>query len=92
MARPGSFGTEFFQFAGLSRAGHVGCGHLDSQLASCIALLVPEYQRGRAITFVFLGWSVASVIGSPRGALIGGVWGWRWSMELIAALSLMGAA
>lgn len=62
------------------------------QAASCIALLVPEHQRGRAITFVFLGWSVASVIGSPLGAWIGGVWGWRWSMALIAALSLLGAA
>ncbi|PUE07052.1 MFS transporter [Limnohabitans sp. T6-5] len=61
------------------------------QAASCIALLVPEHQRGRAITFVFLGWSVASVIGIPLGAWIGGVWGWRWSMALISALSFVGA-
>ncbi|WP_090141804.1 MFS transporter [Limnohabitans sp. DM1] len=62
------------------------------QAASCIALLVHEHQRGRAITFVFLGWSVTSVNGSPLGAWIGGVWGWRWSMALIAALPLLGAA
>ena len=53
------------------------------QAAACIGLMVPLEQRGRAITFVFLGWSVASVIGTPLGAWIGGVWGWRWSFALI---------
>src|SRR3954470_7966322 len=47
------------------------------QAAACVALLVPVEQRGRAITFVFLGWSVASVLGMPIGALIGGTLGWR---------------
>lgn len=58
--------------------------------ASCIGLLVPPHQRGRAITFVFLGWSVASVLGMPLGAWIGGTLGWRWSMGLIAVLSFAG--
>lgn len=62
------------------------------QAAACIGLLVPLEQRGRAITFVFLGWSVASVIGTPLGAWIGGQWGWRWSFALITVLSLMSAA
>jgi DHA1 family inner membrane transport protein len=39
------------------------------QAAACVGLLVPPAQRGRAITFVFLGWSVASVLGMPIGAL-----------------------
>ena len=42
------------------------------QAAACIGLLVTPEQRGRAITFVFLGWSVASVVGVPMGAWIGG--------------------
>ena len=41
------------------------------QAASCINLLVTPAQRGRAITFVFMGWSVASVVGTPLGAWIG---------------------
>jgi predicted MFS family arabinose efflux permease len=45
------------------------------QAAACVGLLVAPEQRGRAITFVFLGWSVASVLGMPLGALIGGTWG-----------------
>ena len=61
------------------------------QAAACIGLLVPEHQRGRGITFVFLGWSVASVLGTPLGAWIGGTFGWRWTMGLMAALSLLGA-
>ena len=34
------------------------------QAASCLGLLVPASKRGRAITFVFLGWAVASVLGA----------------------------
>lgn len=61
------------------------------QAAACIGMLVPLEQRGRAITFVFLGWSVASVLGSPLGAWIGGTFGWRWSFALLAALSFVSA-
>lgn len=61
------------------------------QAAACIGLLVPTQQRGRAITFVFLGWSVASVLGTPLGAWIGGTFGWRWTMGLMAVLSLLAA-
>ena len=61
------------------------------QAAACIGLLVPEHQRGRGITFVFLGWSVASVLGTPLGAWIGGTFGWRWTMGLMAVLSIVAA-
>lgn len=62
------------------------------QAAACIGLLVPESQRGRAIAFVFLGWSVASVLGMPLSAWIGGVLGWRWAFALVALLSVASAA
>src|SRR5438105_9213075 len=45
------------------------------QAAACIGLLVPAEQRGRAITVVFLGWSLASVLGLPLGAAVGGILG-----------------
>ncbi|WP_245980966.1 MFS transporter [Hydrogenophaga sp. SNF1] len=54
------------------------------QAAACVGLLVPPEQRGRGITFVFLGWSVASVMGMPLAAWIGGAWGWRWAFGLVA--------
>ena len=59
------------------------------QAAACVGLLVPESQRGKAITFVFLGWSVASVAGMPLSAWIGGLLGWRWAFALVAALALV---
>jgi predicted MFS family arabinose efflux permease len=58
------------------------------QAAACIGLLVPPEQRGRGITFVFLGWSVASVMGMPLAAWISGVLGWRWAFGLVAVMAL----
>lgn len=62
------------------------------QAAACVGLLVPASQRGRAITFVFLGWSVASVMGMPLAAWIGGTLGWRWAFGLVALMSFASAA
>ncbi len=62
------------------------------QAAACVGLLVPENQRGRAITFVFLGWSVASVVGMPLGAYLGGALGWQSAFLLVAALGLISSA
>ncbi|HEX2544972.1 MAG TPA: MFS transporter [Ramlibacter sp.] len=62
------------------------------QAAACIGLLVPAEQRGRAITFVFLGWSVASVLGMPLSAFVGGTLGWRSAFAVIAVLSAVSAA
>jgi len=62
------------------------------QAAACAGMLVPQEHRGRAVTFVFLGWSVASVLGLPIGALIGGHLGWRTAFGAIALLSLASAA
>lgn len=62
------------------------------QAAACVGLLVVPAHRGRAITFVFLGWSVASVLGMPLGAWIGGTLGWRSAFGVVAVLSLVSAA
>jgi predicted MFS family arabinose efflux permease len=61
------------------------------QAAACAGMLVPPEHRGRAVTFVFLGWSMASVLGLPIGALIGGHLGWRMAFMAIAALSVASA-
>jgi predicted MFS family arabinose efflux permease len=61
------------------------------QAAACVGLLVPPEQRGRAITYVFLGWSVASVLGMPIGSFIGGTLGWRVAFGAVALLSLVSA-
>jgi predicted MFS family arabinose efflux permease len=61
------------------------------QAAACVGLLVPPEQRGRAITFIFVGWSVASVLGMPIAAYVGGTLGWRAAFSVVAILSLASA-
>jgi predicted MFS family arabinose efflux permease len=61
------------------------------QAAACVGLLVPPEDRGRGITFIFVGWSVASVLGMPIGAYVGGALGWRSAFALIGLSSLVSA-
>jgi predicted MFS family arabinose efflux permease len=61
------------------------------QAAASVGLLVSPAQRGRAITFVFLGWSVASVLGMPLTAWISGTLGWRWAFGLVALMAAASA-
>ncbi|MCS6763312.1 MAG: MFS transporter [Candidatus Protistobacter heckmanni] len=56
------------------------------QAAATVSLLVPQAERGKVVGTIFLGWSIASVLGLPLGHAIGAAWGWR------AAMSVLGAA
>jgi predicted MFS family arabinose efflux permease len=76
----------------LRAACMLGAALFTPQAAAAIGWLTPPEQRGRAITFVFLGWSVASVIGMPLAAAVGEGLGWRWAFGLVALLSLVAAA
>ncbi|WP_038209207.1 MFS transporter [Xenophilus azovorans] len=62
------------------------------QAAACIGQLVPATERGRAVTFIFLGWSLASVAGLPLGAFIGGRFGWQAAFVAVAAGAVLAAA
>lgn len=61
------------------------------QAAAAISFLAPAERRGRAITTVFLGWSLSSVLGMPLHNVIAETAGWRWAFALVAALSLVAA-
>jgi DHA1 family inner membrane transport protein len=69
----------------------LGAAAFTPQAASAIAELTPPAERGRAITFIFLGWSLASVLGMPLSAYIGESLGWRWAFVGVAVMAL-GAA
>ncbi|WP_273282118.1 MFS transporter [Methylibium petroleiphilum] len=69
----------------------LGAAVFTPQAAAAIGWLAPPAQRGRAITFVFLGWSVASVFGMPLHSYIGEALGWRWAFGLVALLAAGGA-
>ena len=86
-----AFAPGFYSLLGFRAMAMVAAAIFTPQAASCIGLLVQEKQRGQAMTFVFLGWSIASVLGMPVGSWIGGHFGWRWSMGLIGLMSMAGA-
>lgn len=69
----------------------LGAAVFTPQAAAAVGVMAPPAQRGQAVTFVFLGWSVSSVLGMPLHAWIGGSFGWRWAFALVALLSAAGA-
>ncbi|HEX2540532.1 MAG TPA: MFS transporter [Caldimonas sp.] len=70
----------------------LGAAVFTPQAAAAVGALTPPEQRGRAITFIFLGWSIASVVGMPAASFISDLFGWRVAFMLIAVLSLGAAA
>jgi len=70
----------------------LGAALFTAQAAATAALIVPPQERGRAMAFLFLGWSVAGVLGLPLGAYVGATFGWRAGFALVAALAALGAA
>lgn len=69
----------------------VGAAIFTPQAAAAIGTMSPPEQRGRSITFIFLGWSMAAVLGMPVHAYIGEAAGWQWAFVLVAALSAAAA-
>jgi predicted MFS family arabinose efflux permease len=61
------------------------------QAAAALSVMTPPHTRGRAIAFVFLGWSLASVAGLPLTSWVAETAGWRWSFALVAALAVPAA-
>ncbi|MFE9067941.1 MFS transporter [Streptomyces violaceusniger] len=59
--------------------------------APVAASLAPKDKAGRAIALMFLGLTVAMVIGVPAGTAIGTAIGWRATFTLVAALGLAAA-
>lgn len=68
-----------------------GAAAFSPMAASAISELSPPEARGRAITFIFLGWSLASVVGMPMAAYIGETAGWRWAFTAVAVLAALAA-
>ena len=65
----------------------LGAAVFTPQAAAAIGHMTAPEQRGRAITFVFLGWSLASVLGMPIAAWLGETFGWRVAFGAVALLA-----
>ncbi|CAM4348029.1 MFS transporter [Nocardiopsis rhodophaea] len=72
--------------AALGQAAFLGVGSVVA------ANLVPARQRAQAIAVVFTGITVANVIGSPLGTLVGQYLGWRTTFWLIATAAVLALA
>jgi predicted MFS family arabinose efflux permease len=70
----------------------IGAALFTAQAAATAGIMVPADQRGAAIGLVFLGWSIAAVVGAPIGAYLGAHIGWRSTMALVGLLSGVFAA
>ena len=70
----------------------LGAAAFTPQAAAAIGAMTAPEHRGRAITFIFIGWSMASVVGIPASAWLGDTFGWRSAFFAVAALGAIGAA
>jgi predicted MFS family arabinose efflux permease len=81
--------TDFDTLLALRLATLLGAAVYTPQAAAVVGLLLPPAQRPAAVTFVFLGWSVASTVGMPLGSWVGARLGWSlpfWGLSAAAAV------
>lgn len=70
----------------------LGAAVFTAQAAATAGLMVAPQTRGKAIGLVFLGWSIAAVVGTPLGAYLGATIGWRPTLGLVGLLAVLFAA
>jgi predicted MFS family arabinose efflux permease len=64
-------------------------GLMLSVLAPIATRLVPPSHSGRATTVVYVGISLAVVVGSPVTAAMSLLWGWRFAVAAVAAVAAL---
>jgi DHA1 family inner membrane transport protein len=69
--------------SGLPHGAYLGIG------AVVAASLVPVGRRGRAMSRVMLGLTIANIFGVPFAAALGNMFGWRSAYALVAALGVL---
>jgi MFS transporter, DHA1 family, inner membrane transport protein len=68
----------------------MGIGAFFTPLAAALVVgLVDPAQRGKALSFVFLGMSMSYVVGVPLGAWVADTHGWRWAIGLMSMLQVI---
>ena len=69
-------------------AGAAAHGVVWALLVPFVAGLVPPEKLGRAVSVVLAGPTAAAVLGVPAGAALGALVGWRWTLVLLAVLTV----
>lgn len=86
-----TFATDYATLLTIRALTVIGAAVFTAQAAAAIGLMVPPERRAGAMTFTFLGWSVASVAGMPLTAWVGEAFGWRAAFVAVALLSAASA-
>ena len=84
---------EFWSLLIIRTVTMVAAALFTPQAAATVGLLVPPERRSEAIAFIFIGWSLASVVGIPLGSILGAEFGWRatfFAMAILSAVSCVG--
>lgn len=83
--------TSFEQLLAARVVTVLGAAVFTPQAAAAISALLPPERRASAVTFAFLGWSIASAAGMPIGSWFGSHLGWRAAYLLETAMALVAA-
>jgi predicted MFS family arabinose efflux permease len=83
--------TAFAPTFGLALATRVlaglGAAMFAPTATGAAATMVPPEKRGFALAVVITGLTASTALGTPIGALIGGLGDWRWTMVFVSALA-----
>jgi len=69
----------------------LGAAVYTPQAGAAIGVMTPPSERSGAISFVFLGWALASVVGLPISAYVAETFGWRATFAMVGAMALLAA-
>ncbi|MCW3674604.1 MFS transporter [Burkholderia cenocepacia] len=64
----------------------LGAAAFSPTASGAAAMLVAPERRGFALSIVVAGLTTATALGSPIGAVIGGLASWHWTLVLVSAL------
>ncbi|SPB13826.1 major facilitator transporter [Caballeronia novacaledonica] len=70
----------------------VGAAMFSPTASGTGTMLVPPERRGFALSVIVAGLTTATALGTPLGAVIGGLADWRWTLAFVAALGVAGFA
>lgn len=70
----------------------LGAAMFSPTASGTATMLVPPERRGFALSIIVAGLTIATALGTPIGAVIGGLTEWRWTLAFVAGLGAIGLA
>jgi predicted MFS family arabinose efflux permease len=88
----GAFSSDYVMLLASRVAAGIGACLFTPHASGTAAAMVSADRRGRAISLVFVGFTMASVLGVPLGMLVGQWLGWRMSLVAVAGVGAVALA